>query len=126
MSGGRGTYRAALASGLFAASLLATGPVHGQYPVKPVRFIVPFPAGGLADLVGRICAAPLTQALGQQIIDAPTTLDLIGGRLQMAFMATVPDYQQAKDGKLRIVATLVKTQLEAWRRAVREAGIPQD
>jgi tripartite-type tricarboxylate transporter receptor subunit TctC len=137
--------------------------------------------------------------------DAPTTQDLVGGRLQMAFMATVPGYAQARDGKLRILATLlpqrsamapdaptmtevgypgvsifpwlglfgpanlprdvvqrltkefnavlsrpdisenlnkqgfvvvgstpaelgelVKTQLEAWRKAVREAGIPQD
>src|SRR5688572_634294 len=61
-------YRATLAAALFAAGLIPSGLVHGQYPVKPVRFIVPFPAGGLADLVGRICAVPLTQALGQQII----------------------------------------------------------
>lgn len=319
-------YRLALVFASFAASLIAVDPAHGQYPSRPVRFIVPFPAGGTADVVGRIIAIPLTQALGQPVIidnrpgadgviaaeitmkaqpdgytifmgtnspmsavpsfrkkppydptthftpiaslgrpvfflyvhpsvparsvdelvqyaranpgkvaygtgnttaivataqlkllagldithvpykgDAPTTADLIGGRLQMAFMATVPGYQQAREGKLRILATLltqrstlapdaptmaevgfpgvsvfpwiavfgpanmpanlvqrlarefnaiigradiseqlnklgfvpvgsspaelgelVKTQLDAWRRAVREAGIPQD
>lgn len=319
-------YRLALVFASFAASLIAIDPAHGQYPSRPVRFIVPFPAGGTADVVGRIIAIPLTQALGQPVIidnrpgadgviaaeitmkaqpdgytifmgtnspmsavpsfrkkppydptthftpiaslgrpvfflyvhpsvparsvdelvqyaranpgkvaygtgnttaivataqlkllagldithvpykgDAPTTADLIGGRLQMAFMATVPGYQQAREGRLRILATLltqrsalapdaptmaevgfpgvsvfpwiavfgpanmpanlvqrlarefnaiigradiseqlnklgfvpvgsspaelgelVKTQLDAWRRAVREAGIPQD
>lgn len=319
-------YRLALVFASIAASLIAVDPAHGQYPSRPVRFIVPFPAGGTADVVGRIIAIRLTQALGQPVIidnrpgadgviaaeitmkaqpdgytifmgtnspmsavpsfrkkppydptthftpitslgrpvfflyvhpsvparsvdelvqyaranpgkiaygtgnttaivataqlkllagldithvpykgDAPTTADLIGGRLQMAFMATVPGYQQAREGKLRILATLltqrstlapdaptmaevgfpgvsvfpwiavfgpanmpanlvqrlarefnaiigradiseqlnklgfvpvgsspaelgelVKTQLDAWRRAVREAGIPQD
>ena len=299
---------------------------HAQYPSRPIRFIVPFPPGGLADVLGRTLSLHLTPTLGQPIIvdnrpgadgaiaaeitmkaqpdghtifmgtnsplsavpvfrkkppydpvthftpitslgrpvfflfvhpsvpartvdelvqyaranpgkvaygtgnttsivataqfkmlakldithvpykgDAPTTQDLVGGRLQMAFMATVPGYAQARDGKLRILATLlpqrssmapdaptmtevgypgvsifpwlglfgpanmprdivqrltrefnavlsrpdisenlnkqgfvpvgstpaelgelVKTQLEAWRKAVREAGIPQD
>ncbi len=319
-------YRFALVFAALASSLIAIDPAHGQYPSRPVRFIVPFPAGGTADVVGRIVGAHLTQALGQTVIidnrpgadgviaaeitikaqpdgytifmgtnspmsavpsfrkkppydpitrftpiaslgrpvfflyvhpsvparsveelvqyaranpgkiaygtgnttaivataqlkllagldithvpykgDAPTTADLIAGRLQMAFMATVPGYQQAREGRLRIVATLlsqrsalapdaptmtevgfsgvsvfpwiavfgpanmppplvqrlsreintivgradiseqlnklgfvpvgsspaelgelVRTQLDAWRRAVREAGIPQD
>ena len=206
----------------------AASVVHAQYPNRPIRFIVPFPPGGLADVVARMLAVPLTQSLGQSIIvdnrpgadgaiaaeitmkaapdgytifmgtnsplsavpsfrkkppydpvtqftpiaslgrpvfflfvhpslpvrsvdelvqyaranpgkiaygtgnttaivataqfqmlakldithvpykgDAPTTADLVGGRLQMAFMATVPGYGQARDGKLRILATLL-------------------
>jgi len=311
---------------LLAVFVVAPVPTFAQYPNKPIRFIVPFPPGGLADVVARMLSNQLTPMLGQPVIvdnrpgadgaiaaeitmkaqpdgytifmgtnspmsavpslrkkppydpttrftpitslgrpvfflfvhpslpvrsveelvqyaranpgkvaygtgntasivataqfrlitgldithvpykgDAPTTQDLVGGRLQMAFMATVPGYQQARDGRLRILATLltqrsalapdaptmaeagfpgvsiypwlglfgpanmraeavqrltrdfntvlshpdigenlnkqgfvpvgstpqeladlVKTQLEAWRKAVREAGIPQD
>ena len=311
---------------VLAAASFAPLSLHAQYPSRPIRFIVPFPPGGLADVLGRTLSLHVAPALGQPVIvdnrpgadgaiaaeitmkaaadgytifmgtnsplsavpsfrkkppydpvahftpisslgrpvfflfvhpslpvrtvdelvqyarahpgkvaygtgnttaivataqfkmlakldithvpykgDAPTTQDLVGGRLQMAFMATVPGYAQARDGKLRILATLlpqrsamapdaptmtevgysgvsiypwialfgpanmppdivrrltrefnavlsrpdvsenlnkqglvpvgstpgelaelVRTQLEAWRKAVREAGIPQD
>ena len=38
------------------------------YPVKPLRLIVTFPAGGGIDTVTRIVAPKLTEALGQQMI----------------------------------------------------------
>ncbi len=38
------------------------------YPAKPVRLIVPFPAGGGSDVVGRIVAQKLGDRIGQQII----------------------------------------------------------
>ena len=311
---------------VLAAASFAPPSLYAQYPSRPIRFIVPFPPGGLADVLGRTLSVHLAPTLGQPVIvdnrpgadgaiaaeitmkaqpdgytifmgtnspmsavpsfrkkppydpvtqftpisslvrpvfflfvhpslpvrtvdelvqyaranpgkiaygtgnttaivataqfrmlakldithvpykgDAPTTQDLVGGRLQMAFMATVPGYAQAREGKLRILATLlpqrsqmapdaptmtevgysgvsiypwialfgpanmprdvvqrlgrefnsvlsrpdisenlnkqgavpvgstpaelaelVKTQLDAWRKAVREAGIPQD
>ena len=37
------------------------------YPTKPVRFIVPWPAGGAADAVGRAVAHALTTELGQSV-----------------------------------------------------------
>ena len=39
-----------------------------QYPSKPIRLIVPFPAGGAAELGARIFSQPLGQALGQPVI----------------------------------------------------------
>jgi tripartite-type tricarboxylate transporter receptor subunit TctC len=39
-----------------------------QYPAKPVRLIVPFVAGGSADVLSRVLAQRLTQQYGQQVV----------------------------------------------------------
>jgi len=39
-----------------------------QYPTKPIRMIVPFPAGGPADIFGRGLAQGMTEQLGQTVI----------------------------------------------------------
>lgn len=52
-------------------SVLASvaGSVHAQtYPTKPVRMVLPFPPGGTTDILGRVAAQKLTEALGQQVI----------------------------------------------------------
>ena len=38
------------------------------YPVKPVRVIVPFPAGGGIDAVARLLAPKLSESLGQAVV----------------------------------------------------------
>ncbi|WP_421993750.1 Bug family tripartite tricarboxylate transporter substrate binding protein [Roseococcus sp.] len=59
--------RRALLAG--AAATLAT-PALGQapWPNRPVRMIVPWPAGGAADLTGRIYANALSQKTGQPFV----------------------------------------------------------
>ncbi len=42
--------------------------VAQSYPAKPVRMIVPFPAGGATDIVGRIVAQKLSETWGRQVI----------------------------------------------------------
>jgi tripartite-type tricarboxylate transporter receptor subunit TctC len=56
---------------LIPAALIGLGQsplANGQpYPVKPVRFIVPFPAGGSTDVGARLIAGHLSHSLGQQV-----------------------------------------------------------
>jgi tripartite-type tricarboxylate transporter receptor subunit TctC len=51
-----------------AIGLAAATPVRAQYPVKPVRLIVPVGAGAATDMVARFVAPPLSTALGRQIV----------------------------------------------------------
>src|SRR5947209_994151 len=39
-----------------------------SYPARPVRWIVPFPAGGATDLVARIMGQWLSERLGQSFV----------------------------------------------------------
>lgn len=53
---------------LFLASWIALPVVAQSFPVKPVRFIVPYPPGGPLDEVARAVAQKLTAAWGQQVL----------------------------------------------------------
>jgi tripartite-type tricarboxylate transporter receptor subunit TctC len=39
-----------------------------EYPTRPIRLIVPYPAGGPTDFVGRTVAQKLSESLGQQVV----------------------------------------------------------
>jgi tripartite-type tricarboxylate transporter receptor subunit TctC len=50
------------------ASLGATPAVAQTYPARPIKLIAPFPAGGLADVLGRAAGEEMGKSLGQPII----------------------------------------------------------
>jgi len=62
---------------------------HAQpYPTKPIRFIVPFPAGGPTDVVSRALTYKLAEVLGQPVI--VDNIGGAGGSIGMAALAKAP------------------------------------
>lgn len=57
---------AVLVIGMFAPAALAQPAT--KYPTRPVRMIVPAPPGGTTDLLGRLVAERLAEALTQQVV----------------------------------------------------------
>ncbi|MBX9593269.1 MAG: tripartite tricarboxylate transporter substrate binding protein [Roseomonas sp.] len=54
---------------LLAAPALLALPAHAQtWPTRPIRIIVPFPPGGLVDVLARSIAQPLSAQLGQPVV----------------------------------------------------------
>ena len=62
-------YRCAALAGALSVLAIVSPPALAQaYPSKPLRLIVPFPPGGVTDIVGRILAQSLSESLGQRVI----------------------------------------------------------
>ncbi|HJQ64348.1 MAG TPA: tripartite tricarboxylate transporter substrate binding protein [Burkholderiales bacterium] len=62
------TLHSALALALGTLALSPTAALAQAYPSKPIRLIVPFPAGGGVDFIGRIMAKGLSERLKQQVV----------------------------------------------------------
>ena len=52
------------------AAIATTGPgaMAQNFPTKPIRIIVPFPAGGTTDIVARIVAQRMSESTGQSVL----------------------------------------------------------
>ena len=48
--------------------MLSSGAQAQTYPTKPIKMIVPFPAGGTTDIVARIVAQRMSEAMGQPVV----------------------------------------------------------
>ncbi|OGA46089.1 MAG: hypothetical protein A3F74_10240 [Betaproteobacteria bacterium RIFCSPLOWO2_12_FULL_62_58] len=54
---------------LGALAISAAVPVHAQqFPTRPVRLVVPYPAGGANDIVARLLAPKMGEQLGQNVV----------------------------------------------------------
>jgi tripartite-type tricarboxylate transporter receptor subunit TctC len=83
-------------------------PVLAQaYPSRPVRMIVPFPAGGVADVLGRMTAQRLSAQYGQQVVveNRGGSGGHVGAELAAKFFAS---------------------EIVKWNRVIKAAGIRAD
>jgi tripartite-type tricarboxylate transporter receptor subunit TctC len=81
--------------------LLLAVPAHAAdaaYPRQPIRLVVPFAAGGTADLIARIVAARMSTDLGRQVV--VESIDGAGGTLGTAAVA-----RARPDGYTLLIAT---------------------
>src|SRR5215472_10795378 len=56
-----------LATTLLLACALSQAASAQSWPQKPIKMIIPFPAGGGTDFIGRVAAKHLSDRLGQQV-----------------------------------------------------------
>ncbi len=72
-----------LMTALVAAALFHVHAEAQTYPTRPVRMIIPAGAGGITDILGRVIAAKLTDALGQQVIvdNRPGASGIVGSSI---------------------------------------------
>ena len=73
----------ALALAVTGTAVLIAAAAHAQpYPSKPIKFLVPFAAGGPADTMARLTARTLEQGLNQVIVidNRPGAGGIIGAR----------------------------------------------
>ena len=84
-----------------AAGLAAVAPaaVADTYPSKAIRFLVPYPVGGIVDIVARAVAEPMAVELGQPIVVDPKP----GANSTLA-TAIIP--QAPADGYTWVIATI--------------------
>lgn len=50
------------------AALCAWYPAHAQYPNAPIKLLVPFPAGGLSEVLAREVGRKMSETLGQPLL----------------------------------------------------------
>jgi len=53
---------------LVVGAMIAGSALAQPYPVRPIKFIIGFAAGGPTDVIARVIAADMTQSMGQSVI----------------------------------------------------------
>jgi tripartite-type tricarboxylate transporter receptor subunit TctC len=89
---------AVVAAAALLAIYAATNAVAQPYPAKPIRMILPFPAGAPSDIVGRVIGQKLSEQMGQNFV--PDNRAGAGGNLALGMAA-----QAAPDGYTVVVTS---------------------
>ncbi len=110
-------------AGFFIAVLmLAVTPLAGawaqDFPAKPVRFVVPYAAGGSGDLLARLLGEKLSALWGQQVVvdNKPGAGGMIGTEFAARADADGYTLYLATDGPLTIAASLHRHVPYDWKR----------
>lgn len=94
----------------FLAAVLAFGfalHAHAEWPERPIRLIVPFPAGNSSDIAARVVGEKLSTRLGQPMVVENKAG--AGGTLGIAYGATQPP-----DGYTLVVGTVGALSVAPW------------
>lgn len=53
---------------LAASALMALPALAQDYPIRPIRILIPFPPGSAADLIARLMATDMSAMLGSGVV----------------------------------------------------------
>jgi tripartite-type tricarboxylate transporter receptor subunit TctC len=103
---------------LLVAAALPRAASAQDFPSRPVRFVVPYAAGGSGDLLARLLGNRLAAMWGQQVIvdDKPGAGGLIGTEIAAHAAPDGHTLYLATDGPLTVAASLHKSVPYDWKR----------
>ncbi len=113
-------------------ALPSAAPEAANFPIRPIRFIIPAPPGGTTGIIGRLVGQRLTDVLKQPVVvdhrggaggvvaaeitakAAPDGYTLLaGGQIQMSFAGMVPVQPLIRGGRVRALAVTTAQRIPA-------------
>ena len=76
-------WRQAFASVMLVLAIIAVDEANAQYPARPIRWIVPYPPGGITDTVTRVVTQQIQERIGQPVVveNRPGANSIVGAEL---------------------------------------------